>query len=76
MSFVCGEMLKGLAYMHDLGMIHRDIKGGNVLLTVNGDVKLGTTTPLFCLKVLSANRISFSLPQPTLECLQLPRQGT
>ena len=32
--------LQGLAFMHQRGVIHGDIKAANVLVTVNGDVKL------------------------------------
>eukprot|EP01126_Amoeba_proteus_P031255 TRINITY_DN3070_c0_g1_i4.p1 TRINITY_DN3070_c0_g1~~TRINITY_DN3070_c0_g1_i4.p1 ORF type:complete len:743 (-),score=183.51 TRINITY_DN3070_c0_g1_i4:1735-3963(-) len=39
-SWVMRESLKGLQYMHSIGLIHRDIKGGNILLTEKGDVKL------------------------------------
>ncbi|XP_071963703.1 mitogen-activated protein kinase kinase kinase kinase 5-like [Antedon mediterranea] len=39
-AYVCRETLTGLAYMHNKGKMHRDIKGANILLTNNGDVKL------------------------------------
>ncbi|KAF9377113.1 signal transducing kinase of the PAK [Mortierella sp. AD011] len=37
---VCRETLMGLEHLHSKGVIHRDIKSDNVLLSLNGDIKL------------------------------------
>nr|XP_039251767.1 mitogen-activated protein kinase kinase kinase kinase 5-like isoform X2 [Styela clava] len=39
-AYVSRETLQGLRYLHSKGKMHRDIKGANILLTDDGNVKL------------------------------------
>lgn len=43
---VCKQTLQALVYLHEIKIIHRDLKAGNILLTLDGDVKLGKSGPL------------------------------
>ncbi|GJJ07429.1 hypothetical protein Clacol_001631 [Clathrus columnatus] len=37
---LCRQMLAGLAYLHHKGVIHRDIKGSNILINNRGELRL------------------------------------
>nr|CAD7403783.1 unnamed protein product [Timema poppensis] len=39
-AYVCQQMTEGLVFLHQSKVIHRDLKAGNVLLTMAGGVKL------------------------------------
>jgi len=39
-AYACRETLTGLLYLHECNRIHRDIKSDNLLLTMNGEIKI------------------------------------
>lgn len=41
-AFILKEVLIGLAYIHSLLVVHRDIKASNVMLSVAAEVKIST----------------------------------
>ena len=52
---VCRETLKGLQHLHSKGVIHRDIKSDNILLSMDGNIKLSELSRLkFCLRISNA----------------------
>jgi serine/threonine protein kinase len=40
LKYILQQMLLGLQYMHKNSMMHRDIKGGNILISEEGIVKI------------------------------------
>lgn len=50
---VCREVLQGLVHLHSKGVIHRDIKSDNILLSMRGDIKL--TDFGFCAQINEYN---------------------
>ncbi|KAG9076069.1 hypothetical protein FS749_012191, partial [Ceratobasidium sp. UAMH 11750] len=53
---LCEQVAEGLAYMHEIGMIHGDLKAVNVLVSGNGDVKLSD----FGNAILSDHSLAFT----------------
>jgi len=40
-AYICGEVLKGLDYLHNQNIVHKDIKSAHILMTENGEIRLG-----------------------------------
>ena len=39
-AYVAKEMLAGIKFLHDRNLAHRDLKSANIMMTIEGDIKL------------------------------------
>ena len=59
------QCMKGLAYVHKMGVIHRDIKPGNILMDNNLTVKIGD----FGVSAVKKNKDGENSDNPKVEYL-------
>ena len=50
-QLICPQTLNGLQHLHSKGVIHRDIKSDNILLAMDGNIKLSMLGPFWLLGI-------------------------
>ncbi|KAH3669522.1 hypothetical protein WICMUC_004944 [Wickerhamomyces mucosus] len=54
------QLIRGVVYMHNMGVAHRDLKPENLLLTANGTLKITDFGNGECFKMAWENEVHFS----------------
>jgi len=70
-AYIAKEMLKGIQYLHEHNLIHRDLKSSNVMLSTSGEVKLidfGLTVDASKCKVHMVGS-PFWMPPEMIQCI-------
>lgn len=71
---VSRETLEGLRHLHEHGVIHRDIKSDNILLSLTGDIKLSSSLAFFSKR--SVGRLHLFLSADFGFCAQIKTENT
>ncbi|CAG0883853.1 unnamed protein product [Darwinula stevensoni] len=76
-AFIIRETVQAADYMHKRHILHRDIKGGNIVLTAQGDVKLvDFGSSAFMGQTLSKRKTMIGTPHwmapEVIQCIQEP----
>lgn len=72
---VCRETLKGLQHLHSKGVIHRDIKSDNILLSMEGNIKLSKCSVFVSLKNPDGRILTFRVCLSRLRVLCHHQRG-
>jgi serine/threonine protein kinase len=71
MAYICSEVLKGLNFLKLQGRMHKEIRSSNILLSTDGDVKIGDS--FYAAQVKSD--LILRRPGPDLACWMAPEQA-
>lgn len=77
-KFISHEVISGLAFLHRHLIIHRDLKAGNILITSNYEIRLGTflvALTMGCFQLISVCRHKWQMKTKSAQHLLERRIG-